>query len=1390
MILPFFVNPLVRQTDSGPANPNRMATNWRVVARVLPDKRPAVGKGESTVWCSSGESGGVIAVGLSKEERYRFEIDEIFGPSTNQVDIYGAIVPVVEEVFGGKNASIFVYGVNGSGRKHTLIGETAGAELQAGLGLIPRAAQDLFQKMKTSNKNPLVKYKLAASIMAIKGGALHDKIHPNNKNLRAVESEGEEVNVPDLTTKYLNKMEDAIQLMKKAFFRTKKKKRKSAKPMDEHIIVTLIVEKWHRIDPTSPGVGNAGGYLDEEELKTNALGGSTPARAVSGMGRAGWRCKKSYLRFIKFIDMHATSDQENVSQTMSGFLRCVGGAQNKSVACRDSKLTFALKSCFTRRHMNVFIAQISQNSEHSLTNIVSTMKFASRVHQSVNSSNMKPPKSSSHLLHPTGSSIEETLYTRDSDGGRPGQAQRWAWVENGEIATPEETLVGSDKKASEATGALGVQTEPAIRPRPVMALDGLSGKISLKTPAQLKSFAIAENMMDDLETSIGSLPSPPASETSDAKIKELVGVAELTIAGLKGLDGSNMKEHLPSTLPAEDAEDADLEATLNAHIMSLKLGIGIGEANSTEKNKALPECGQESSAIEKGSPGIDDARKVVVATNFQGHGQGSPARSISENGGVEDETCATNQRVNKPVMDQHVPANDHKEPLAHTPIENELQSTIANRNILIEPSSTTPLGSDRHSGAIFDHHSGKSVEDLQHAQLGNLMEMRWTVDKLTTETNQRQDEADHKIFEQNKRMEYLMIKYREIDETAGMLLTENNELKLKLEYMSREYPPKEVVKAKFEQLAIAHREMVLENSRLQAELVQLTDVDMSSSQQASKEDFAEEVRKKETAEHALKLAKEEINALKRSQAEAKGQLEALEMAKEKELEGIAVLTAAVAQAKEETISMERQMRMEQQAFANERKAAKDAAAAYQAMERTLKNRECSTLDEVARRDAELEKLRIALSKAGDELRLASTRSSTLENRLKSEELGSAQMRQLISDSMNQLQAAHAAETARMQSMIVSLEHQLKSTRDRCQKSNTDLASAEVDIKNLASDLEIANVKLSGSEASLLETKKKWAEDITRIKVKHSTEVAALHTERESLITRLAEAHNERDEVTNKLLQIGTALDNEKTARKQSDLASHTYHLQYKRTDEQLSEMLREREERVNNLEEMLMTKEAELQKSIESRRKLFEQMEVLKSKMAMAMATNEKIVSNSTAAANAQMEANLKLLQEKQELELGEERAKMQVISLDKEVKRLKTQLHNIESAHGHVSNKLTEAMGKITMLHSSKLDESSGKKSRSARESTDMAEDVRKNLTIKNQVIELASCKREVDILKRDLLEARERNDKLNLEMRDLRMQVETLSHEKSKLKRSFERSQKALGQALSECRTLLNGT
>ena len=109
------------------------------------------------------------------------------------------------------------------------------------------------------------------------------------------------------------------------------------------------------------------------------------------------------------------------------------------------------------------------------------------------------------------------------------------------------------------------------------------------------------------------------------------------------------------------------------------------------------------------------------------------------------------------------------------------------------------------------------------------------------------------------------------------------------------------------------------------------------------------------------------------------------------------------------------------------------------MEETHKAQRKVELAETAARETEMEQLRIALSKASNELRLVSDRSSSLENKIKSEELGSAQMRQMISDSMNQLQAAHSAETSRLVSMNTSLGQQLQISRSRIQELTNALA---------------------------------------------------------------------------------------------------------------------------------------------------------------------------------------------------------------------------------------------------------------------------------------------------------------------------------------------------------------
>ena len=74
---------------------------------------------------------------------------------------------------------------------------------------------------------------------------------------------------------------------------------------------------------------------------------------------------------------------------------------------------------------------------------------------------------------------------------------------------------------------------------------------------------------------------------------------------------------------------------------------------------------------------------------------------------------------------------------------------------------------------------------------------------------------------------------------------------------------------------------------------------------------------------------------------------------------------------------------EKELLANERKAAQASIAAYKDMEESLNMKHQRDSSLISMKDGELEKLRIALAKARDGLRLASERSLSLETKMKS-----------------------------------------------------------------------------------------------------------------------------------------------------------------------------------------------------------------------------------------------------------------------------------------------------------------------------------------------------------------------------------------------------------------------
>ncbi|KAH1133256.1 hypothetical protein GYH30_011904 [Glycine max] len=77
-----------------------------------------------------------------------FTFDKVFGPSTQQMDLYEQVVtPIVNEVLEGFNYTIFAYGQTGTGKIYTMEGKCKKAKsgpngkLPLGAGVIPRVVK-------------------------------------------------------------------------------------------------------------------------------------------------------------------------------------------------------------------------------------------------------------------------------------------------------------------------------------------------------------------------------------------------------------------------------------------------------------------------------------------------------------------------------------------------------------------------------------------------------------------------------------------------------------------------------------------------------------------------------------------------------------------------------------------------------------------------------------------------------------------------------------------------------------------------------------------------------------------------------------------------------------------------------------------------------------------------------------------------------------------------------------------------------------------------------------------------------------------------------------------------------------------------------------------------
>jgi hypothetical protein len=114
-----------------------------------------------------------------KEEEYTF--DQILGPRATNSDLYYLCgEPAVEDLFQGRNGCIFAYGLTGSGKTHSMLGENGANHETSRLdGLIPKIATELFQRIASEedmllSPSVLNGFHVTASYVEIYEGNVYD----------------------------------------------------------------------------------------------------------------------------------------------------------------------------------------------------------------------------------------------------------------------------------------------------------------------------------------------------------------------------------------------------------------------------------------------------------------------------------------------------------------------------------------------------------------------------------------------------------------------------------------------------------------------------------------------------------------------------------------------------------------------------------------------------------------------------------------------------------------------------------------------------------------------------------------------------------------------------------------------------------------------------------------------------------------------------------------------------------------------------------------------------------------------------------------------------------------------------------------------------------------
>ncbi|KAI9689048.1 MAG: kinesin motor protein cin8 [Bathelium mastoideum] len=376
-------------------------TNINVVVRCRGRSEREVRENSGVVVATDGVKGKTVdlSMGPSALSNKTYHFDKVFSPAADQNIIFEEVVaPILDEVLGGFNCTIFAYGQTGTGKTYTMSGDITDMQpLSVEAGIIPRVLFSLFTKLENEESEHSVK----CSFIELYNEELRDLLSADdNVKLKIFEDTGKKgghsTMVQGMEESHIKTASKGIQLLREG---SHKRQVAATKCNDlssrSHTVFTITVY-MKRPSDTGEELISAG------KLNLVDLAGS------ENIQRSGAENKRA-------------AEAGLINKSLLTLGRVINALVDKSshIPYRESKLTRLLQDSLGGRTKTCIVATLSP-AKSNLEETISTLDYAFRAKNIRNKPQVNSMVSKKTLLKEFTAEIEklkgELIATRQRNG--------------------------------------------------------------------------------------------------------------------------------------------------------------------------------------------------------------------------------------------------------------------------------------------------------------------------------------------------------------------------------------------------------------------------------------------------------------------------------------------------------------------------------------------------------------------------------------------------------------------------------------------------------------------------------------------------------------------------------------------------------------------------------------------------------------------------------------------------------------------------------------------------------------------------------------------------------------------------------------------------------------